>query len=1093
MAEFITKCPHCGADLQVQDEWSGMEVECPCCNKNFTVPKNNGNQVDSAIFNNNSDTYENSDDFFSGIAADRTQVENIIDKWLSEQPGSPIQNITSFLSFKSAVAYPVFSLLSKFEILKREFTPFTAPYRGESLSKNVFVPTNKDFWQYESENKEDFERIINDSLIKKVCHKCHGEREVTCDKCKGSGKVTCYECNGKGVVRCSECYGSGEVDRGRMQSVRKTCSYCGGRGYKSGIDEPTCSFCHGKGCYYKDEHVPELHTCPDCRGSGTETCSVCRGGGKLTCPQCHGSGTVCCPTCEGEGSLIDGYKLNQKLLKEKHYAVWSPEPAFPSAVLTGKQMLNSMGKIIKTVSSSCFCNSIPDDFPREHILATQKLLQIASNDMPEKDNCRFNKHEFEFRELTFIRYEGIEKTHGKHYIFWVNPENNFVIDQDNMFNDLAENLLSSSSDEPNLMKSLRLAVTANLLNRNPHDLIPSKLLNIKLKQIKKLIWIGLGLGVLFAVPGCWRVIMFSYSLQEWEVWVWLSPIVGILALICSKTTIEVCLRHSNLPAAMIPVYALPFGYFCFFDWQYANLVFLICCIAVNFFFNPAIEAKSETKLKKFMRSNRTIKAFSYSPYYPAVPFAAGAYSLYLYLTTGALYTSQTCYFFILAFAVGIITGKTYHPYSVNDVKQKDFAVGEHADSDEVTQEQPNKEKPWGLVLDSLGDSPRAVIERIGQITQTKMIDCKQQDFVKSLPVVIASAASAELLTPYAQELHRIGAHTSIVNIGSNSSDNFLKENPTLKKSLPDKDRPYGLLITSVSSFQDTATLMQSLLGIYATAESLSEKLPFIIVSASSAAALKNIQSRFYEIGTVSVVISDTAEDVFSLIVVEIGENKDAVLDFINKYSFEKQSITGELQLPYPLLKKCTQSDVLFCKQQLCELGAAVVCGDWINRPVVIEHPEIKIAASDSEYPFALILLSYGSDFNSVCRILNNFCAVLKEIISERKTPVQLMVSSSYLNFEQITNALRDAGAICCVMNTQSSEDTFKLILTDLGKNEEKTRKLLKEICDEEKIYLPFEIISDVSKKDVLFLKKIFDDLEAYTICADADDNEIQDV
>ena len=37
MAEFITKCPHCGGELQVQDEWIGMDLECPLCKKHFTL------------------------------------------------------------------------------------------------------------------------------------------------------------------------------------------------------------------------------------------------------------------------------------------------------------------------------------------------------------------------------------------------------------------------------------------------------------------------------------------------------------------------------------------------------------------------------------------------------------------------------------------------------------------------------------------------------------------------------------------------------------------------------------------------------------------------------------------------------------------------------------------------------------------------------------------------------------------------------------------------------------------------------------------------------------------------------------------------
>ncbi len=39
MAEFETKCPHCGAELNVQDDWIGMNVECPQCKKEFTIRK----------------------------------------------------------------------------------------------------------------------------------------------------------------------------------------------------------------------------------------------------------------------------------------------------------------------------------------------------------------------------------------------------------------------------------------------------------------------------------------------------------------------------------------------------------------------------------------------------------------------------------------------------------------------------------------------------------------------------------------------------------------------------------------------------------------------------------------------------------------------------------------------------------------------------------------------------------------------------------------------------------------------------------------------------------------------------------------------
>lgn len=40
MAEFISKCPHCKSDLQLNDEWQGMSVQCPLCARYFSVITN---------------------------------------------------------------------------------------------------------------------------------------------------------------------------------------------------------------------------------------------------------------------------------------------------------------------------------------------------------------------------------------------------------------------------------------------------------------------------------------------------------------------------------------------------------------------------------------------------------------------------------------------------------------------------------------------------------------------------------------------------------------------------------------------------------------------------------------------------------------------------------------------------------------------------------------------------------------------------------------------------------------------------------------------------------------------------------------------
>ena len=35
MAEKIIFCPHCNQELSLAEEHMGMEVECPCCSRNF--------------------------------------------------------------------------------------------------------------------------------------------------------------------------------------------------------------------------------------------------------------------------------------------------------------------------------------------------------------------------------------------------------------------------------------------------------------------------------------------------------------------------------------------------------------------------------------------------------------------------------------------------------------------------------------------------------------------------------------------------------------------------------------------------------------------------------------------------------------------------------------------------------------------------------------------------------------------------------------------------------------------------------------------------------------------------------------------------
>ena len=41
MAEFIIKCPHCNSDLQIREEYIGIELECTQCRNTFIISNDN--------------------------------------------------------------------------------------------------------------------------------------------------------------------------------------------------------------------------------------------------------------------------------------------------------------------------------------------------------------------------------------------------------------------------------------------------------------------------------------------------------------------------------------------------------------------------------------------------------------------------------------------------------------------------------------------------------------------------------------------------------------------------------------------------------------------------------------------------------------------------------------------------------------------------------------------------------------------------------------------------------------------------------------------------------------------------------------------
>ena len=48
MALFVTACPHCQQDITLDDQWNGLEVECPLCNGVITVSIPESSQENSA-------------------------------------------------------------------------------------------------------------------------------------------------------------------------------------------------------------------------------------------------------------------------------------------------------------------------------------------------------------------------------------------------------------------------------------------------------------------------------------------------------------------------------------------------------------------------------------------------------------------------------------------------------------------------------------------------------------------------------------------------------------------------------------------------------------------------------------------------------------------------------------------------------------------------------------------------------------------------------------------------------------------------------------------------------------------------------------
>ncbi len=248
-----------------------------------------------------------------------------INKWAKTIPHHPYKNLGDRITVESIIykpAYPI-RLLTQYESRRKDKSH--EPFTNQSIPARKFYNLNEfNSWDISLPDIQKFtdkttKYYVQGSQHVADCFHCHATGIVTCPQCNGLRQVTCPTCNGARKVRCSSCGGRG----------RHTCNNCGGRGHVSrqvsrqrnvtrydsdgnshmGTEtyyetvRQTCSVCGGRG----------YRTCSPCGGTGKVTCRQCGGSGKITCPRCAGKGVVTCYTCQGHKQLMHYFYVERTL------------------------------------------------------------------------------------------------------------------------------------------------------------------------------------------------------------------------------------------------------------------------------------------------------------------------------------------------------------------------------------------------------------------------------------------------------------------------------------------------------------------------------------------------------------------------------------------------------------------------------------------------------------------------------------------------------------------------------------------------------------------------------------------------------------
>ena len=295
MAEFITTCPHCNVELQAQDEWIGMEVECPICKKSFMIQMNNPNLPVTA----------------------ENQTETLVnDKKSSPTSGEKhilIQYISNFfrmadkriIILMACVAVLVLcGIIATFRYMEKETIEaiqqkiniaLTAKTAEESIAIlqeiKVGYPNHFLIKKVDKHIADYKQYIVECNIVRKAI-----EQARSAEYYQESFKIL------EDIIsRYPSNYYTAEA-RNLLQQYRDS--------YAKSKSQKTCPACNGRGKYSRfwNSQYNKSYTCNLCRGRGkisaelrakVSQCGYCKGSGLL-----RANWSELCTLCDGDGWKI---------------------------------------------------------------------------------------------------------------------------------------------------------------------------------------------------------------------------------------------------------------------------------------------------------------------------------------------------------------------------------------------------------------------------------------------------------------------------------------------------------------------------------------------------------------------------------------------------------------------------------------------------------------------------------------------------------------------------------------------------------------------------------------------------------------------